>query len=162
MSRDLYDIAKPVRDAALAEIMRCFEADTQAGEAPIDPALVDGHKLGAHLQAMCIAYCGERYKGFATGFVTGDRLIDIYVVALAQIAAHMAATARPTAGGRPLTPTQSGQVFLQRVADLFFRQLAHMEHGLVDYNIPFQRKEDGSIEVETFDFDAMLNKGRGS
>lgn len=158
MTSDLYDTARPVRDAALAEIMRCLEMDAQTDAAPVNPAVVDGHRLGTHLQALCVAFCAERYQGFKVGFTTNDPLIDIYAVALAQVAAHMAGTARPTAGGRPLTPTQSGQLFLQKVAELFFQQLTHQEHGLLDFNIPFQRKDDGSIEVEAFDLDAMLKK----
>ncbi|MCS3725469.1 hypothetical protein [Bradyrhizobium betae] len=161
MTRDLYDIAKPVRDAALAEIMRCFEADTKADGVPVSPAILEGHKLGTHMQALCVAHCAERYKSFTSGFVIDDPIVDIYAVALAQVGAHMAATARPTTGGRPVSPTVSGQAFIKKVAQLFFQQLVHMEHGLLDFNIPFQRSDDGSIAVETFDLAAMLNKGRG-
>jgi hypothetical protein len=148
MTQDLYDIAKPVRDAALAEVMRCLAVDEKVDARPCDPAVIEGHKLGTHLQALVVAFCGERYKTFAFG-LTFDPIIDIFAVAVAvaQVASHMAATARPTVGGRPVSPTQSGQVFLQKVATLFFQQLAAAEHGLQDFNIPLQRKDDGSIAV---------------
>ncbi|WP_445222219.1 hypothetical protein ACKWRH_21425 [Bradyrhizobium sp. Pa8] len=158
---DLYDTAKPVRDAAMAEVLRCLGADAQVDGVPVDPAIIEGHKLGTHMQALCVAYCADRFKTFTRG-LTHDPILDIFAVAVAQVAAHIASTARPIMGGHPVSPTISGQVFLQRVADLFFQQLVHADHGLQDFNVSFARKDDGSIEVETFDLAHMLNKGRGS
>lgn len=162
MTHDLYDLSKPVRDAALTEIMRCFAADAKADAKPANPAVIDGHRLGTHMQALCVAYCAERYDGFKSGLVVDDPIVDIFAVALAQVAAHMAMTARPTSNGRPVSPSASGQAFLLKVSELFFRQLVMMEHGLLDFNIPFERKADGSIGVEAFDLAAMLGKGRGA
>lgn len=161
MTHDLYDLSKPVRDAALTEIMRCFAADAKADAKPANPAVIDGHRLGTHMQALCVAYCAERYETFKSGLVADDPIVDIFAVALAQVEAHMAATARPTVGGHPVSPTVSGQAFIRKVALLFFQQLVHIEHGLLDFNIPFERKADGSIGVEAFDLEAMLGKGRG-
>lgn len=152
-STDLYDAARPVRDAAWREVERCIEAE------PANATVVEGHRLGTHMQALCVAFCARRYKDFQPRAITGDDLREVYAIALAQIAAHMAATCRPMVGGQPLSPTQSGQVLLQAFAELFFSQLAHQEAGLLDFNIPFQRNADGSIEVEAFDFATML-KGR--
>lgn len=160
MSNDLYDRAKPVRDAALAEVLRCLDLDGRIDGTPVNPAIVEGHKLGTHLQALVVAYCAEHFKTFQSGF-TIDPILDIFAVAVAQVASHIAATTRPTVGGHPVTPTQSGQVFLRKVSHLFFEQLLAAEYGLQDFNIPLQRKADGSIEVEAFDLDAMLSKGRG-
>lgn len=159
MTRDLYDLAKPVRDAAIAEVERCLAIDAQIDGEPVNPAIVEGHALGTHMQALAVAYCSERYKTFKTGFVY-DPISDIFALAIAQVAAHIASTVRPTVGGRPVSPTESGQQFLQQVAELFFEQLVNAEHGLQDFNIPLQRKDDGSIEVEAFDLGAMLSKRR--
>lgn len=157
MTRDLFDVAKPMRDAALAEIMRCLAADQQVEGAPINPAIVEGHKLGTHLQALCVAFCAEHFKTFKAGFTT-DPILDIFAIAIAQAAAHVAATTRPTMGGRPVSPTASGQIFLRKVSELYFQQLVHTEHGLEDFNISFARNDDGSIEVEAFDFNALMKK----
>jgi hypothetical protein len=159
MSNDLYSIAKPIRDAAMVEVLRCLAVDANAAAEPVDIAIIEGHKLGTHLQALIVAFCAERYRTFQSGFITDDPIIDILAVAVAQVAAHMAGTVRPTMGGRPISPTASGQQFLQKVTELYFQQLVHQEHGLQDFNVSFQRKEDGSIEVEAFDLDAMLKGG---
>ncbi|EJN14714.1 hypothetical protein PMI42_01687 [Bradyrhizobium sp. YR681] len=161
MPNDLYDTAKPVRDAAMAEVMRCLAVDAQVDAAPVDPSIIEGHRIGTHMQALCVAYCADRFKTFRRG-LTAEPITDIFAVAIAQVAAHIAATMRPTTmGGHPVSPTVSGQVFLQKVAQLYFQQLTLAEHGLQDFDISFARKDDGSVEVETFDLASMLNKGKG-
>lgn len=149
---DLLDEAKPVRDAAWLEIQRCIGSDD------LGPTIVEGHKLGTHLQALCVAFCARRYKDFHPRAIAADDLLQVYAIAAAQVAAHMAGTCRPMVGGQPLSPTRAGQIFIQQLAYFFFQQLTHQEHGLLDFNIPFQRKDDGSIEVETFDFHALMKK----
>lgn len=101
MSNDLYDSAKPIRDAAWAEALRCI------GDVDLGPTIIEGHKLGTHLQALCIAFCARRYKDFQPRAIADD-LLEVYAIAIGQAAAHMAGSCRPMVGGAPAKPHAVG------------------------------------------------------
>lgn len=115
---DLLDEAKPVRDAAWLEIQRCIGSDD------LGPTIIEGHKLGTHLQALCVAYCAQRYKDFHPRAIAADDLLLVYAIAAAQVAAHMAGTCRPMVGGATPKP-DARRADLHPAALLFLLPAAH-------------------------------------
>jgi hypothetical protein len=147
MSDDLFDLAKPVRDASIVEIDRVLGEQVQE-------AVRAGNLLGAHFTSVCMAFTSRRFE-VLTGPVN-DPIQDILSIALANLFTHAAIAARPMAGGTPISPSMSGVVLFQKVAHYAFEMLAHHEAGLNDFVIPFERNADGSLEPRRFDVLDML------
>jgi hypothetical protein len=149
---DLFDLAKPVRDASLAEIERLLSRDQPA------QAIADGHRLGTHLVALCIASCSERQRTLEQVEVNCN-IHQTFAIAIGMLIGYAGSSFRPIINGRPLTPSQSGHLLMQVIGPCAMEQLVNAENGTLDFNINFVRTPAGEIVAEKFDVMDML-KGK--
>lgn len=150
MTKDILDLAKPIRDASIAETERMLAVGN-----PVAATIADGHRLAAHLVSVCIADSAERTKTLEEIMISYN-LHEMFAIAIGQLIGYAASSFRPIVNGQPITPVMSGSRLMQMVAACALEQLLHVENGTLDFNLQFVRGEDGQIEVEKFDFAKMM------
>lgn len=150
MTKDLLDLAKPVRDAGIAETERMLAVGP-----PCQQTVADGHRLAAHLVAICIADSSERTKTLEQVMVNYN-IHEMFAIAIGQLIGYAAASFRPFINGQPATPIMSGQILMQMIGACALQQLMHTENGTLDFNLQFVRKEDGTIAAAEFDYTKMM------
>jgi hypothetical protein len=148
---DLFELARPVRDATLPELERVLGEEL--------PAVVcEGHRLGVHLVALSMAYTSTRHRATA-GVIADNGLQDLLAIAYAQLVTHAATSFRPIINGRPVPASVNVLAFLQMIAGHALSQIEMQEAGLQDFVVPFQLNEAGTLEPTPFDVREML-KGK--
>lgn len=155
MSKDLFDVARPLRDAALVEINRIVQGEPEA-----DANVIAANTLGVHLGSILMAFVSERYQT-VDGHVKNDNLQGILASAIAVAVCNSAMSFRPVIDGQVMPGTINAHLLLQGIAQETFRQVACAENGLQDFNVQFRRNEDGALENTPFDFNSMM-KGAGT
>ena len=150
---DLLDLAKPVRDAAIAEVQRLLA--TQGG-----PEYArDANVFGVHLTAVLMAFTSERHKLLA-GVVRDPDLIRTLAGGVACVIANVAMAFRPIRDGVPISADENAMMFMNVVVNEVMRQISICEQGLHDFVVPVQRDDGGALQVKPFDVFDML-KGEG-
>jgi hypothetical protein len=149
---DIYDLARPIRDAALAEIERLM------GGADVCPNARDANRLGVQLSAVLLAFAADRHQQTG-GLIRDDGLRFVLTAAIATQIANAAMAFRPAFNGKPVPPTMAAHAMLHDICARTLQQIAINEQGLADFVIPFQRNEGGELEVKPFDYNEML-KGK--
>lgn len=148
---DLYDLARPIRDAALVEIERL------TGGADFCPHARDANILGVQLSAVLLAYVSGRVNG--PGVVAGNGLQGVLAAAIGTLIANAAMGFRPMIEGKPVPPSMNAHFMLEQICAHTMQQIAINEQGLHDFVVPFQRSATGGLEVKPFDYTDML-KGK--
>lgn len=151
MKTDLYDLARPIRDAALVEIDRLTKG------ADFCPHARDANILGVQLSAVLLAYVSDRVKG--PGVVAGDGLNGVLAAAIGTLVCNAAMGFRPMIDGQPIPGSMNAYILLEQICKHAMQQAAINEQGLQDFVVPFQRSEDGGLEVKPFDFSDLM-KGK--
>jgi len=149
---DLYELARPIRDAALAEIERL------TGGADFCPNARDANILGVQLSAVVLAFCADRHKQTG-GLIRDDGLHYVLTAAFATMTANAAMAFRPLVDGQLLPASAVASSMLQQLFAATMQQIAINEQGLHDFVIPFQRNGAGDLEVKPFDFSDLM-KGK--
>ena len=149
---DLFDIAKPVRDAVIAEIDRALPADVSAADR-------EGLRLGTHLVAVLAAF-GTRRLQVVSGIIEDRDLRDVLALAIGQLVANTATTFRPVRNGKPLSPTQSAALLLHEIAEKTYRQTGGFELGLAEVHVPLALDKDGVLGTKAFDVMDMLGRAK--
>lgn len=155
MTKDLFDVARPLRDAAVGEIGRVIQ-----GEQETDANVIAANTLGVHLGSIIMAFVSERHQT-VDGQIRGDNLQGIIASAIAVAVCNAAMAFRPVIDGHVLPGTINAHLLLQGIAAETFRQVACAESGLQDFNVQFHRNADGALEKTPFDFSSMM-KGNGT
>lgn len=153
--QDLFTLAKPVRDASMVEMERLLARDN------VPLVLADGHRLGTHLVALCIAHSSERQRTLEQHVRPDYDVHAMFAVAIGMIIGYAGSSFRPMINGQPLPPTVSGRLLMEKIGRCAMEQLINAENGTLDFNVTFTRNENGEITPEDFDF-AKLMKGRSS
>lgn len=146
---DIYDLARPIRDAALAEIERL------TGGADFCPNARAANILGCQLSAVLLAFAADRHQRVG-GLIRDDGLQFIITASIATVIANAAMTFRPVVDGKPAPASLVAHMLLHQICDSTMQQVNINEQGLHDFVIPFQRRESGELEVKPFDFNEML------
>lgn len=154
MTKDILDLAKPVRDASLAEIERLLMRDE------VHPALADGHRLGTHLVSVAIAHSSERQRTLEPHVGAGYDVHAVFAVAIGMLIGYAGSSFRPMIAGKPLPSTTSGRMLMEKIGMCAMEQLANADNGTLDFNVTFVRKETGEIAPEEFDFAKMIKGDR--
>ena len=149
---DIYELARPIRDAALAEIERLM------GGADFSPDAKAANILGVQLSAVLLAFAADRHKQTG-GLIRDDGLQFVLTAAVATLIANAAMAFRPAFNGKPVPPSMAAHAMLHDICAGTMQQIAINEQGLQDFVIPFQRNETGDLEVKPFDYSDML-KGK--
>ncbi len=150
---DLYDLAKPVRDATLVEMERLLATDPD-----LPDYIKDGYRLGVHLASLMMTATARRLGGLS-GAIESAGLLDYATIAIAQAISYTATGFRPMRNGKPITPLDN----LDGVFDLLvahtFKQVQMAQAGAQDFTIPF-RLNNGVMEKVEFDFADLLKGER--
>ncbi|MDI1265002.1 MAG: hypothetical protein PS018_17265 [bacterium] len=149
---DIYDLARPIRDAALVEVERL------TGGANFCPNAKAANILGVQLSAVLLAYCADRHKQTG-GVVRDDGLHIIMRASIGTLIANAAMAFRPVINGQPVPPSAIVNAMLHDICASALHQTALNEQGLQDFVVSFERSNEGSLEVKPFDFSEML-KGK--
>lgn len=148
---DLYDIAKPIRDAALAETLRALSPDAVASTR-------DGGTLAAHLVAVLMAWGIER-TGQTGGHIRDGELLAAIGYGLGLLAGNAGMIYRPmTRDGRALGAAESVLHLLNRVAATAMNLGIQIEQGTADVSLPITRRADGTLGAAPFDVMTMLGE----
>lgn len=148
---DLYDIARPIRDAAVAETIRALAPDATE-------SCRDGALLSAHLVAVVMAWGHER--GADSGTVKGATLLEALAYAMGLMLGNAGMMYRPTINGDAITPVQSVRMMILRAAPTAVKLAAMAELGIAEVSMPIGRQADGSLGPQGFDFMDMLGGKR--
>lgn len=151
MTSDLFDDAKPVRNATMVELIRAFDDD-------IPEFVRDGHALGVHLTSLLIAFSCLRLK-LTSGQVAAPHLQEMVAIAIGQLLGHAAGAYRPIRNGVPLTPVQNLPLLVSMVAAHALQHANHCETGTQDFVVPFRLNAEGALEPEPFDIRDFLKGG---
>jgi hypothetical protein len=147
---DLFDLAKPVRDATLAEYERVNDAD-------IPEPLQEGYRVGMHLAAVMMVATGRRLGGFS-GQVESEHLMHFLAVAISGALSYCATSFRPIAAdGRPI-PSPNNLVQLTNLVLAYAMQSAQLsDAGAQDFVVPFHVNADGAVTLKQgFDYRDLL------
>lgn len=147
---DLFDDARPIRDAAMKEITRLLEDDASSDR--------DANILSVHLIALMMTFVVNRH-GVTSGQVRDQGLHQMLAGAFAELIANAAMGFRPLNSGQPISASLNAMMLLDLIAGKTLEQVSIHESGLHDFVIPFHRAEGGAIEVKPFDFAEIL-KGK--
>ena len=150
---DLYDDARPVRDAAMAEITRLM------GQENLSPDAVAANVLGVHLSAVMVTMAANRHKA-TSGMVADENLALILTGAIATAVSNAATNFRPIHNGKPIPASLNAAMLLEMIATEVFRQVQINEQGLHDFVVPFTRRTDGQMEVKPFDAFEIMKGNR--
>lgn len=151
MKPDLYDLARPIRDAALAEVERL------TGGADFCPNARDANILGVQLSAVVLAFAAERHKQTG-GLIRDEGLHFVLTAAIGTMLMNAAMALRPVFNGVPLPPAMVAQAMLHDICVRTMEQIAINEQGLQDFVVPFRRSETGALEVKPFDFNDLMKE----
>lgn len=151
MKNDLYDLARPIRDAALAEVERL------TSHPDFCPNARDANILGVQLSAVLMAFVSDRVKRPCV--VDGNGLNGVLAAAIGTLICNAAMGFRPMVNGQPMPASINAQFMLQQIWAHAVEQTAITEQGMQDFVVPFQRNADGALEVKPFDLNDML-KGK--
>lgn len=152
---DLFDDARPVRDATLAEMERVLASDPDA------PAFIkDGYRLGVQLTALMMTATAKKLGGVC-GEIESNGLLDYAAIAIAQLIAYTAIGFRPVRNGKPITPVENLENFFELLAVHALKQVSMAQAGAQDFIVPF-RLNNGVMERVGFDVMDLLNKGKGA
>lgn len=148
---DLFDDARPIRDATVAEYERCLDDG-------VPEPLREGYRVGIHMASVLMAATAKRLGGLS-GPIEAEGLMNYVAVAIAQGLAYGAMSFRPMQDGKPI-PGSANLIHLANLIVAYaMNQVQMQEQGLQDFFVPFQMNKDGSISVKQFDFQDMMNKG---
>lgn len=150
---DIYELARPIRDAAMAEIERMT-----SGGADFSVDAKAANILGCQLSAVLLAFCADRHKQVG-GLVRDEGLHHILPAAIGLMIANAAMSFRPVIEGVPVPASAIAPSMLQRICACAMHHTALNEQGLQDFVVPFQRTEAGDLEVKPFDYTDMM-KGK--
>lgn len=148
---DLCDVARPIRDAAIAEVTRLtggadFDADARAANI-----------LGVHLSAVILAFAADRHKQ-TDGIIRDEGLHQVLPSGIAGMIANAAMAFRPVFNGQPVPPSAVAFSLLESICHQTMAQVATSECGAQDFVIPFRRTESGELEVTPFDFAELMKE----
>lgn len=149
MKNDLYDLARPIRDAAMAEIERLMAS------ADVCPNARDANILGVQLSAIILAFAAERHKQTG-GMIRDEGLHFVLTAAVGTMLMNAAMAFRPVLNGKPLAPSAVAHQMLHDICVHTMQQISINEQGMADFVVPFRRSADGELEVKPFDFNDML------
>lgn len=141
--KDLFDIAKPVRDAAVRETLRALSDDTNR-------ATRDGGELAAHLVAVLMAWGRERHQVTA-GVSRMPDLLDSLGYALGLMLGNAGMIYRPAPDGVGIPMSQAVGQMLGRAVPVAMDLARRVELGSVDVSLPIGVQPDGTLGVERFD-----------
>jgi hypothetical protein len=151
-SPDIYELARPMRDAAIAEVLRL------TGGADFSPDARAANILGVSLTAIILAFAADRHKQTG-GLIRDEGLHFVLPAAIATMIANAAMAFRPLYNGKPVPASAVAHSMLHDICVCTMEQTAINESGGQDFVIPFRRTEAGDLEVTSFDFNDML-KGK--
>jgi hypothetical protein len=150
---DLYDDARCVRDAAMAEIERL------TGGADVCSPGRDANMLGVHLSAVTLAFLANRLNA-TEGPVANGGQHWVLACGIGLMIANVAMALRPIGpDGRPATPTAVAIALVELIAQHAMHHTQLNEQGLQDFVIPLRRSDTGALEVPAFDYTDLL-KGK--
>ena len=150
--RDLFDLARPLRDTMLAESVRGMPAD-------ISPGRRAGAELSAHLIAVLFAWAAERNE-LIRGQIRDPDLGEALGYTLGQLVGNVGANYRPImADGAAMRPADSVALLVNSLRRYAKALALSVERGVEDVSVPFCRNDDGSVGPEPFDFASMMGGG---
>lgn len=147
---DLLDIARPIRDAAVAETLRAMSEEAL-------PATRDGGVLAAHMIAVMMAWGTSRHD-VMRGNVRDPDLLSALSYAVGLLVGNAGMIYRPTVNGEALAPTRSVGLMIQHLVPVALQLAAAIENGCADVSLPIGRQADGTLGRESFDVLAMLKE----
>lgn len=148
---DLFDDARPVRDATLVELERVL-----AGDDSVPHFVKDGCRLGTQMTALMMAYTAKKLNG-TSGEIANEGLQDYLAIAISHVINYAVTGFRPVRNGKALSPLETFEGFLGLLIAHAVKQVQMSQAGLQDFTIPF-RYRDGVLTPEKFDLMDMLNK----
>lgn len=150
---DLFDIARPIRDAAVQETLRMMSDDVR-------PADRDGAVLGSHLVAVIMAWGSARHD-VTHGTLRDPDLMNALGYAVGLLLGNAGLIYRATSqDGSAIPPTRSVSCMVQRAVPVAMHLARMVEHGCADVSLPFGRQADGTLGVEKFDIADMLGRAK--
>jgi len=150
---DLYDRAKPARDAIVKQIEEMCGTKVRKERA-------EAMKLGAHFVALLAGYTSERHK-LIVGVVDDGDLIAIMTQAFGILLSNAASVYRPVVDNRPIHAMGNLIGMLQMTVMAAQEQIIAGESGMSDIAVPFALDDTGHLGIEEFDLRDML-KGPGN
>lgn len=150
---DLYDDARPVRDAAVAEIERLI-----AGE-PVAPDTRAANILAVHLTAVMMAFVARRHDRSGGAPVQDPGFHGLVAAAVGSLICNISMGFRPIIDGRPMQPVDVAHHLLGLVALHAMSQTATSQAGCEDFVIPVRKDEHGDLKPVPFDVLDLL-KGK--
>lgn len=148
---DLFELARPIRDATVREFDRAFDPNTP-------DCLTEGYRVGIHMAAILMAATAKRVGGLS-GPIEAEGLLHFIATAIAQAMSYAAMSFRPMQDGKPIPGAANLIHMANLVVAYAMSQVQQQEQGLQDFFVPFEMKPDGSFGVKDFDFQDLLNKG---
>lgn len=149
---DLFEDARPVRDATLADLERVLATD------PDTPAFIkEGYRLGVHLAALMMTATAQKLNG-ASGEIQNNGLHDYAAIAISQLVSYVSTGFRPMRNGKPISPVENLCGFMELLAYHALKQVEMSQAGAQDFIIPF-RLNNGVMERVEFDYADLMKRG---
>lgn len=147
---DLYDIAKPIRDAAMAETLRAIGPEA-------DPVTRDGATLGAHLIAVIMAWGSTRHD-ITHGLIRDGDLLDTVGYGVGLLVGNAGMIYRDMIKGEAVSPLVGVSRMIQRAVPTAMTLARRIADGTAEVAMPIGRQQDGTLGAKPFDVMDMLGE----